>query len=95
MPTDEVPDVYVDLAKRFLNGELTADDFSLAVVRTYKREKSFFDEAEAQAMNKLFYAAEGFCGDVELRDEGDLDERQLLDAAGDFLAFVKWRRPDA
>ena len=95
MSTDKIPPVYADLAKRFLDGELTADDFSLAVVRTYKRENSFFDEAEARIMNQLFYAAEGYCGDVELRDESDLDERQLADVVGDFLAFVERRRPDA
>ncbi len=88
MPGDRVPEVYVDLAKRFLNGEVTAGDFSLAVVREYKREETFFRDATAQAMDKLFYAAEGYCDDPEIRDEDDFDELQLADAARGILAFV-------
>lgn len=95
MPSSDVPDVYVELAKRFLDGELTADSFSLAIVKVYKREESFFGETETQALNQLFYAAEDYCGDVEIRNDGDLDERQLTDAAEDFLAFIDGRRPGA
>lgn len=95
MPTEKIPDTYIDLAKRFLNDDLTADEFSLAIVRKFKHEKIFFGETEAQAMDQLFYAAESYCGDIELRNEEDLDELQLADAAGDFLAFVERRRPDA
>ncbi len=38
-------------------------------------------EAEYVIINNLFWAVEDFCSYPELRDEGDLDEIQLLQAA--------------
>jgi hypothetical protein len=89
MPKGKIPEIYSELVKEFLRGEMAADEFSLAVLGEYKRERRFFDEAESAVMNQLFYAAEDYCGDPELRDEGDLDEQQLADAAREFLAAIK------
>ena len=89
MPKGKIPEIYSELAKEFLRGQMTANGFSLAVLGEYKREKRFFGEAEAAVMNQLFYAAEDYCGDPGLRDEGDLDERQLADATREFLAAIK------
>jgi hypothetical protein len=83
-----VPHEYVQLAGRFLRGDLSAVEFSLAVVRRYKQETLVFDSETADAVNQLFYAAEGYCGDESIRDERDFDDRQLADAAATFISFV-------
>jgi len=89
-----IPTEYARLAKEFLRGELTAAQFSLAILAGYKKETLYFENDAAEAMSALFYAAESYCDDEALRDERDIDAQQLAAAATAFVSFVDRIDPD-
>lgn len=72
---------YAELIRLFLDGHLSAGDFEMAYLRRFKSETRTMPPSAFRALDRLFAAVDAYCGDPELRDEGDLDEAGLRRAA--------------
>jgi hypothetical protein len=71
---------YQQLVESFVEGKLSAIQFEAEYLRLFKYDTSRSKEAYP-ILSNLFWAVEDFCVYPELRDESDLDENQLLQAA--------------
>ncbi len=71
---------YQQLVESFVAGKLSAVQFEATYLRLFKHDTSRSKEVYP-ILSNLFWAVEDFCIYPELRDEGDLDEIQLLQAA--------------
>jgi hypothetical protein len=80
---------YTQLIQSFVEGKLSATDFEAEYLKLFQDDKTDLTEAEYVILNNLFWAVEDFCSYSELRDEGDLDEIQLLQAAEVALEALK------
>jgi len=72
---------YEKLINSFVQEQLSATQFEIEYLKLFEYDKTDFTETEYNILNTLFWAVENFCSDPELRDQGDLDENQLRDAA--------------
>ncbi|GEM_PF-952327 len=72
---------YGTLINSFMQGQLSALQFEAEYLKLFEYDNTDFSETEYKILNTLFWAVEDFCADPTLRDEGDLDENQLLEAA--------------
>jgi Bacterial self-protective colicin-like immunity len=79
----------MSLANAFVEGRLTADEFTSVVVRLFKGERDFFDDYAREALFRLFGAAESYCADSALRDRGDLDETELVSEVKGVIAVAR------
>jgi len=71
---------YKDLIVLFTDKRISASEFETEFLKLFKNDKSQ-DENFYEIIKPLFYAIEDFCSDPEIRDDDDLDENQLLEAA--------------
>ncbi len=71
---------YRNLIASFIEKKLTAVQFEAEYLDLFKYDESRTEEMY-EILNPLFWAVEDFCPDPELREEGDLDENQLSEAA--------------
>lgn len=71
---------YQQLVESFVAGKLSAVQFEATYLRLFKHDTSRSKEVYP-ILSNLFWAVEDFCIYPELRDENDLDENQLLQAA--------------
>ncbi|QTA88862.1 colicin immunity domain-containing protein [Desulfonema magnum] len=60
--------------------EISALEFETEFLKLFKSDKSC-DENFYEIIKPLFYAVEDFCSDSEIREDDDLDENQLAEAA--------------
>ncbi len=73
--------VYKDLIVLFADKkEISASEFETKFLKLFKSDKSY-DENFYEIIKPLFYAVEDFCSNPEIRDDDDLDENQLAEAA--------------
>ena len=79
---------YLDLARRFLDGDLPADRFVLQFQDRFKQDPTPFGPAVHEALNDLFLLAEDFCDDPALVEPGDTTPDMLARGARDFLAAL-------
>lgn len=92
MKTQLLP--YMQLAQSFVDSKFSATEFEAKYLKLFQYDKTDLTEAEYIILNNLFWAVEDFCSYSELRDEGDLDEIQLLQAAEVALAALKQLETD-
>ncbi|MEN8218229.1 MAG: colicin immunity domain-containing protein [Pseudomonadota bacterium] len=72
---------YETLTNSFVQGQLSATKFETEFLKLFEYDNTDFTEEEYKILNTLFWAVENFCSHPELRDDGDLDEIQLREAA--------------
>jgi MtfA peptidase len=76
---------YAALIGRFVEGVIDGRAFQCEYFAMFKQDPAMGPEAVFQVLDSLFAAADSFVADPELRDEGDLDERQLREKAASAL----------
>jgi hypothetical protein len=70
---------YLELIERFLRGDMTARDFSLAYLDLFKKEQRILPEPVYNVLNGLFTDTDTFRPDVELREEGaDMTDEEFM-----------------
>ena len=77
---------YIHLMESFLAHKIDASEFERRYFSMFKNDTSSWTEAEYENLNYLFGELDAFCADPELRDENDIDEDQLREAAKMTLA---------
>ncbi len=76
---------YVVLITKFVEGTISAPQFESSYLDMYKAETEELPENIYNVLNSLFLDTDAYCADDELRDEGDLDDEQLLFSANNAL----------
>lgn len=69
---------YVNLLSRFIAQDLTAIQFELEFLHLYKNDTTPWTDEAFAILDSLFADVDAFCSDPSLRDDGDLNEAQLL-----------------
>lgn len=77
----------------FLGGTKTPSSFKVEYMKLWRScrdsgELSDLNALSAGAFDRIFTALDGYCEEIELRDDGDLDERQLFDAVAATLPDI-------
>lgn len=72
---------YVDLIDAFLGGEMDALTFETNYLEKFKSEQRPISHPVFKILDRLFADVDAFCADASLRDENDVDEAGLIDAA--------------
>jgi MtfA peptidase len=80
---------YVALIARFVDGAIDGRAFVSEYFATFKDDSTMRPEDAFDVLDSLFAAADGFVADPDLRDPGDLDERQLRDKAASSLRTLR------
>jgi len=76
---------YKDLIVLFVDKKkIGASEFETEFLKLFEGDKSY-DENFYEIIKPLFYAVEDFCSNPEIRDDDDLDENQLAEAAKETL----------
>jgi hypothetical protein len=77
-----------DLLQLFASQSIGASAFETRFLQLRRSKGIFSFRRRAGLIDRLMVDVDAFCSDPELRDVGDLDERQLLDSARKILG--KW-----
>lgn len=77
----EVVAKYLGIIREFIEGDQSAADFSIEFMDEFIDEESDFSDETYQILQSLFTEAESYCEDPELRDDRDIGEDELRDAA--------------
>ena len=72
---------YIELMQMFISRQLPAAEFEHRYLELFKHDPTEWPEPVFLLLDELYAAVDTFCADPEIRDENDLDETQLLDAA--------------
>lgn len=83
---------YRRLISQFVNGEISADQFEKDYMSIWRefRDKSWrefedkgiiSEDAATDIVDELFTALDCYCGNPDLREECDIDEKELLEIA--------------
>lgn len=80
---------FISLIESFVKGEVRAKDFKTAYIAAFLDLPSISNEEEYAIFKGLFSDAQEYCTDPELREDGDVNETQLLTAAHLSLAALK------
>lgn len=73
---------YRSLISHYLDGELSAAEFSNQYLDEFKTEEAGLSEQTFRTLQRLFGEADAYCPDPNLRDdEWDIDEEALREAA--------------
>ena len=91
MTTEEPLDKYISLLNQFVSSAITAPEFEMSYLEMFKHDEDQTDiPAFAwRALNELFLDIDAYCADPDLRDEDDLDEKQLLASAQRALDILR------
>ena len=86
-------DQIIKITKCFIKGDITASVFETKYIELWReardsKELSKINEETDNALDKFFTIVDAYCSDIELRDEYDLDDKQLLDEAESFLITI-------
>lgn len=76
---------YILLITQFVAGDITPSQFEVSYMNLFKNEEKELPEDIYDVLNGLFSDVDAYCGDLELRDDEDLDEEQLLSSAKEAL----------
>lgn len=68
---------YVDLARAFLRGDLSATGYETAFFELFRRQDFVLPPDLFAVVQELFFAAEDYMEDDHLRDAGELDASGL------------------
>lgn len=80
-------DTYRDLIRRFVIGEVTADEFEVAYLRLFKNDPHQVAGAEFDILDGLFGDVDDYVSDPSLRTStGDIDGEELRARARDVYA---------
>lgn len=83
-------DFYMKMLEDLEGGRISAADFQLKYLKAFKNDTTDWSEEEFEILNnEVFWAAEAFCGDPDLRDEDDIDEQQMRDVCNNALERIK------
>ena len=80
---------YESLLTSFIDGKIQPVQFEKDYINLFQDHNSELTEAEHKIVEEMFFAVDDFCADPELREEGDLDEKQLLKEASRSLEALK------
>lgn len=72
---------YIRLIDAFLGGEIDALTFESTYLAKFKSEQCPISHQVFKILDRLFADVDAFCADASLRDENDLDEAGLIEAA--------------
>ena len=72
---------YILLITQFVTRKITSVQFETAYLDMFKKETEILPENTYDVLNNLFLDVESYCGDPNLRDEDDLDDKDLLASA--------------
>ena len=72
---------YIGLITSYVDGDMPVCDFEKQYLDMFKNETEMLSEIEYDALDFLFSSVDVFCADDDLRDDDDIDEKQLLDDA--------------
>ena len=68
---------YVELARRLVGVELSAPEYESAFFALFRHQDFTLPPDLDEAMQELFFAAEDFVEDADLREDGELDAEGL------------------
>ncbi len=68
---------YIDVVEKFIADQIDAQGFEKLFLELFKKDSTQFNEREYEILNNLFYDVEDFCANSDIRDDEDLDEKQL------------------
>jgi hypothetical protein len=86
MMNHQAVEIYVDLMRRFVDGQIDALAFERAYLDMFKTEKETLTEDEFQVLDTLFSDVDAFCDDPALLGTDDLDAQQLRAKCSEALA---------
>ncbi len=72
---------YILLITQFVLDEITASQFEMLYLEMFKDEMDGLPEDIYDVLNNLFSDIDAYCGDPDLRDGEDLDDKELLASA--------------
>ena len=78
---------YLDLLEDFTNGKIGAPKFEENFLEFHRNDNHLYEEDVHIVLSILFSDVDSYCSIPELRDEGDLDDEELLQKAR--IAFIK------
>ncbi len=81
MTKTQLLEKYVLLITQFVSGIITASQFEVSYLKLFKEEQAELPTHAYDALNNLFLDTDAYCADPDLRDDEDLDEKQLLASA--------------
>lgn len=70
---------YIQLLSSFVEERIGASDFEREYMDLFKNDSTNWSEQEFAVLDQLFADVDAFCADPDLRDPGDLDERELME----------------
>jgi len=80
---------YINLLTLFVTGKISAVAFEHRYLELFKNDSTIYSETLFLILDKLFGDVDAFCADSTLRDEFDLDEKQLRQACIQTLAKLE------
>ena len=89
MTTEEPLDKYISLLNQFVSGAITAPEFEMSYLEMFKHDETDIPIFAWRVLNELFLDTDAYCADPDLRDEDDLDEKQLLASAQRTLDILR------
>lgn len=69
---------YKSLCSKFIKGDMKDVHFEKLYLKMFINEKNDMSNSIYLILNELFLDVEDYCSDITLRDEGDIDEEELL-----------------
>lgn len=82
-------DKYLKLMNDFIYGNISTQRFEAHYLETFKNETVTFDEKIYSALNNLFLDLDMYCEDESIRDEDDIDKKELLKRVKSHLATLR------
>lgn len=72
---------YISVITDFTSRKITVDEFEKKYLKMVKEETFIFEDKIFKVLGTLFSDVDAYCGDIDIRDEDDIDENQLLESA--------------
>lgn len=91
MSDKEVVEEYIALIRQYTDRDAEAEEFSRMYLNTFKNEHRAYSEETYHILQNMFWAADAYCGDPELRNEDDIDEEEFSDVARQTLKKLNKR----
>ena len=79
---------YYNLINDFIDKKISPISFQNVFSYVFLRDQDL-DKSEYKVLHKMFYAIEDYVPYPEIREEGDLDEEDLLSVAKEVLEELK------
>ena len=89
MTTEEPLDKYISLLNQFVSGAITAPEFEMSYLEMFSNDETDIPAFAWRVLNELFLDTDAYCADPDLRDEDELDEKQLLASAQRALDILR------